>query len=131
MNPSIELPKDRQKEKVIQLYIDGEPSMALCDGHRYEVNHNHALMRVLKERDIEFSMLNRHAPKKEGDRDSYRLCGAGVVSRGGNKLNHNGKSGTYDIGIDRDHLLECRDRLRQEGEGDLEFFVGGIPLDEC
>ena len=96
--------------EVVQLYIDEKPRLAINDISTY---HKFILERILNEDKLKFESVNLgydwNGPALKGER--YRVVGMGLVLRSGNSLFFSGGSEDYKIGINQEHLKECKELL--------------------
>lgn len=116
---NIQIPQEKMS-KVVQLYIDGSPVLRSGNPNLF---HGDILKSALDELGIDYKEIvlcegsavspRRKGPEREGEH--YRLAGAGLCSKRGSLLYFGSDSLDYNVGINREHMEQCRSFL--EGNG--------------
>jgi len=110
MENDIQLPKEGFA-KVVQLVIEGRHVLRIGN---FDGRHSQILQDTLKE----FNLIYQ-TQKIEGDvvpmlvGEKYQAVGMGMCRRFDKEVLFNGNSGSYEIGINKEHIAQCRKLIPQ------------------
>lgn len=105
MENDVQLP-EKGFAKVVQLFIGGRPVLRFGNADGW---HSQILESALKEFNLSYQIQKiegKIVPLLVGEK--YQAVGMGMCNRHGSEILINGNSGDYEIGINKEHIEQCK-----------------------